>query len=237
MVNGKSVVEFFIAEVVHSVLPGQKSRHSHPDEVVDHRREEDGHEMVFTALPIEGLGEIVGLLPSAELDLHPPARPIDRTQLVGRKILTGKVRKHEVPTVADQADRVRLAPFGQGIFSALFTAFASDRSTGPYGHKTTTLTHVTRFHRQIDHVSAVVLEKPFKSLPGVDSNAKGEREARQPIGPTTFNFNEFRKGKVTMSRSTRSFSSTIETNSLPMTLSCSVAASSVWETTSPETRS
>lgn len=79
MVDGKGVVKFFIAEIIHYLLLGQKSRHPHPDEVVYHRRENDGHEVVFTAFPIEGLGEIIGLLPCTKLDLHPPARPVDRT--------------------------------------------------------------------------------------------------------------------------------------------------------------
>jgi hypothetical protein len=36
-----------------------KGSHSHPDEVVDHRGEDDGHEVVFAALSIESFVEIV----------------------------------------------------------------------------------------------------------------------------------------------------------------------------------
>ncbi len=69
MMDGESVVKLFIAQMVHSPSPAQKSRHPHPDEMVDHRREDDGHEMMFTAFAVESFVEIVGLFPGAKLNL------------------------------------------------------------------------------------------------------------------------------------------------------------------------
>ena len=135
--------------------------------------------------------------PGAELDFHSPARPVNRTQQVWREILDREVREHEVPAVADQACGVCFAPFCLGLFPSLFASLAGDDTTGTYRHETTALFRLARLYRQIDDVSAVALEQPFKGLAGVATEAEGERGARQPPSSTAFDFNEFRKREVT----------------------------------------
>ena len=59
MVDGEGVVELFVAEFVHGLLFAENPRHAHPDEVVDHGGQQDGHEVVFPAPAVERLVEIV----------------------------------------------------------------------------------------------------------------------------------------------------------------------------------
>lgn len=164
MVKREGVVKLFITEFIRRLVLAQRPCHPHSHEMVDHGCQQDGHEVVFSALPVERLVEMVGLVPGSELDLpagtrlfsgwlsrcarfHAPTSPVDRTQLVGREVRDGEVRKHKVPAVADQAHGVGFDTFCLGFFPSLFPSLFSDRAAGAYRHEATTLLRLARFHR------------------------------------------------------------------------------------------
>lgn len=126
----------------------------------------------------------------------PPARTVDRTQEVGREVRNGKVREHEVPAVADKARSVGFDTFCPGFSPSLFAPLPGDDAAGADRHETTFMAGLARLRRHVDDASTTALEQPFEGLAAVAPKAEGQRDARQPPRPASFNFNELRQGEV-----------------------------------------